>query len=109
MLFRYPLLRIPLAIHAIKQGQFRSVRAAAASYNIPRTTLRDRILVLASIPTPSRSRSRSPGLLGLELGPGPYKKLSGRFSDELLPSSSGGALAFGPQPRPYEAAYGLGW
>ena len=35
--------RILLAIHAIKQGQFQSVRAAAASYDIPRTTLRDRI------------------------------------------------------------------
>ena len=35
--------RILLAIHAIKQGQFQSVRAAAASYDIPQTTLRDRI------------------------------------------------------------------
>jgi hypothetical protein len=35
--------RILLAIYAIKQGQFQSVRAAAASYDIPRTTLRDRI------------------------------------------------------------------
>ncbi|KFZ01213.1 hypothetical protein V500_00854, partial [Pseudogymnoascus sp. VKM F-4518 (FW-2643)] len=40
--------RILLAIHAIKQGQFQSVRAAAASYDIPRTTLRDRIHGMAS-------------------------------------------------------------
>ena len=35
--------RILLAINAIKQGQFQSVRVAAASYGIPRTTLRRRI------------------------------------------------------------------
>ena len=35
--------RILLAINAIKQGQFQSVRVAAASYDIPRTTLRRRI------------------------------------------------------------------
>ena len=40
--------RILLAINAIKQGQFQSVRAAAASYDIPRTTLRDRIHGMAS-------------------------------------------------------------
>ena len=34
--------RILLAINAIKQGQFQSVRAAAMSYNVPETTLRRR-------------------------------------------------------------------
>ena len=40
--------RILLAIHAIKQGQFQSVRAAATSYDIPRTTLRDRMRGMTS-------------------------------------------------------------
>ncbi|KFY93033.1 hypothetical protein V500_03941, partial [Pseudogymnoascus sp. VKM F-4518 (FW-2643)] len=40
--------RILLAINAIKQGQFQSVRAAAALYNIPRTTLRNWIHRMAS-------------------------------------------------------------
>ncbi|KFY68776.1 hypothetical protein V496_00801 [Pseudogymnoascus sp. VKM F-4515 (FW-2607)] len=40
--------RILLAINAIKQGQFQSVRAATALYDIPRTTLRNRIYRMAS-------------------------------------------------------------
>src|ERR1700760_2351201 len=35
--------RILLAIQAIENNQFRSVRAAAAVYDVPRTTLRDRM------------------------------------------------------------------
>jgi|SRR5450432_1981325 len=35
--------RILLAIQAVKQGQFQSIRAATTSYDIPRTTLRRRI------------------------------------------------------------------
>jgi hypothetical protein len=35
--------RILLAIQAIKQGQFKSDRAAAVSYDIPKTSLRNRI------------------------------------------------------------------
>ncbi|KFZ01934.1 hypothetical protein V500_00557 [Pseudogymnoascus sp. VKM F-4518 (FW-2643)] len=40
--------RILLAISAIKQHQFNSVRAAAMSYDIPRTTLRRRIQGMTS-------------------------------------------------------------
>ena len=40
--------RILLAMQAIKQGQFQSVRVAAASYDIPRTTLRRRIQGMTS-------------------------------------------------------------
>jgi hypothetical protein len=40
--------RILLAISAIKQGQFHSVRVATASYDIPRTTLRRRIKGMTS-------------------------------------------------------------
>ena len=35
--------RVILAIQAIRQGSINSVKAAAAAYSIPRTTLRDRI------------------------------------------------------------------
>jgi hypothetical protein len=35
--------RILLAIQAIKQGNCQTVQAAAVSYDVPRTTLRDRI------------------------------------------------------------------
>jgi Tc5 transposase DNA-binding domain/helix-turn-helix, Psq domain len=40
--------RILLAIQAVKLRQFQSVRAAAISYDVPRTTLRDRINGIAS-------------------------------------------------------------
>ncbi len=35
--------RILLAVQAIKLGQFKSIRAAATSYDISRSTLQDRI------------------------------------------------------------------
>ncbi|KFY32083.1 hypothetical protein V493_00530, partial [Pseudogymnoascus sp. VKM F-4281 (FW-2241)] len=35
--------RILLAIQAIKQGNCQTVQAAAVSYNVPRTTLSDRM------------------------------------------------------------------
>ena len=58
--------RILLAINAIKQGQFQSVRVAAASYDIPRTTLRRRIQGMAS------RRDSTPNLQKLT----PYEELA---------------------------------
>ena len=40
--------RILLAIQAVKLGQFRSLKAAAISYDVPRTTLSNRINGIAS-------------------------------------------------------------
>ena len=40
--------RILLAIQALKLAQFQSVQAAAKAYDIPRSTLRDRIDGMAS-------------------------------------------------------------
>ncbi|KFY96618.1 hypothetical protein V500_02352, partial [Pseudogymnoascus sp. VKM F-4518 (FW-2643)] len=40
--------RILLAIQAIKQGNCQTIQAAAVSYDVPRTTLSDRIHGMAS-------------------------------------------------------------
>jgi helix-turn-helix, Psq domain len=40
--------RILLAIHLIKQGQSKSIRVASASYEVPYTTLYDRIYGIPS-------------------------------------------------------------
>ena len=51
--------------------------------------------------------SRFRGLLGPELTLCTRTELEGQLCEELPPSSSGGALPSGLQPRPYGAAFGL--